>query len=101
MTLNCEIDINKIPIRFLPETSAPLKSWLTRNNKELLTLEGIENDFKNKGTNTSMMYWWISEKAARCLVEILVTYRHVFTKYMEIEIPSKYDKIINVDDFVL
>lgn len=99
MILKCNIDVNEIPIRFLPEASAPLKSWLTRNNRELLTLKDIENDFKAGGN--SHMYWWVSEKAARGLIEILVIYRRTFTKFMEIEIPSKYDKTINVNNFVV
>ena len=96
MTINNEIIIEELPIRFFPEANQGLKSWLTGTKRELYTIKDM-TDYVQIQNNSI----WPSPGAAEDLLLILLRYKGLKTQVLQIEIPRKYEKLVDFSKFIV
>jgi hypothetical protein len=97
MKITNEILIREIPIRFLPEAKQALKTWLTRYDMELCTINDLIDHVQNQ-KNT--LWPPPPRRAGNGLVEILLKYHSVTKAKLTINIPKKYEKVLNFSLFM-
>lgn len=98
MKIEADVLVQEIPIRFLPEAGQGLKSWLTNSNRELMSIEEVSTQIQKGGAGSHV---WMSPSAGDDLCRILLTYRGVLNRVMEINVPKKYESQVDFDKFII